>query len=210
MEAFEIARINMVKSQILPSNITNEVLIDVITEIPRHIFIPENKQGIAYIDGSLLVGNGRYILAPMIFAKMIEALDIKGSESVLDIACGTGYSSAVMANLCKKIVAVESSTDLASKAHLNLNKLGVDNVIIISNSLADGHEEGAPYNIIFINGAVSKVPQGLFNQLAENGKLITIISKTPNSGSIILYKKTNGAISSSEIFDVNQPVIEDF
>lgn len=210
MEAFEIARTNMVKSQILPNNITNSAFIDVIMEIPRHIFIPENKQGVSYIDSSLPVGDGRYILPPMVFAKMIEALNIKGDESVLDIACGTGYSSAVIANLCKKVVAVESSTDLASKAHLNLNKLGVENVIIISNSLARGHEEGAPYNIILINGAVKEVPAKLFDQLADNGKLITIISKTPNSGSIVIYSKVSGVTSSREVFDVNLSIIEDF
>ena len=210
MEAFETARINMVKNQILPSNINNELLVDVIMDIPRQIFIPEDKQGVAYIDGSLQIGAGRYILPPMVFAKMAEALDIKGSESVLDIACGTGYSSAVLANLCKKIVAVESNTDLASKAHQNLNKLGVSNVIIISNTLSRGHEEGSPYDIIFINGAIKEIPQNLFGQLAENGKLVTIISKTPYSGSIIVYKKEKGTISSKEIFDVNIPLIEDF
>jgi len=210
MEAFETARINMVKGQILPSNITNEALLDVVTGMPRHIFVPDDKRGVAYIDGRLLVGEGRYILPPMVFAKMIEALGIKGSESVLDIACGTGYSSAVLANLCKKVFAIESSADLASKAHQNLNMLGIGNVIIISNILAEGHEEGAPYNIIFINGAVKEVPGNIFNQLSEHGKLVTIISKTPNSGSIVLFKKVGGKIYSDEIFDINLPIIEDF
>jgi protein-L-isoaspartate(D-aspartate) O-methyltransferase len=210
MEAFDIARTNMVKNQILPSNITNTAFIDVIMELPKHIFIPENKQGISYIDSSLTVGAGRYILSPMIFAKMIEALNIKGDESVLDIACGTGYSSAIIANLCKKVVSVESNADLASKAHLNLNRLGISNVIIISNSLAGGHEEGGPYDIIIINGAVKEVPNSLFDQLTDNGRLVTIISKAPHSGSIVIYTKSAGAISAREVFDVTISIIEDF
>ena len=210
MEAFEVARINMVKSQILPNRIKNGALVDIVMEIPRHIFVPEDKQGIAYIDGSLPVGGGRYILPPMVFAKMIEALDIKGDESALDIACGTGYSSAVLANLCKKVFSVESNKDLASKAHLNLNRLGIGNVIIISNILTEGHEEGAPYNVILINGAVKEVPSNIFNQLAEGGRLVTVVSKTVNSGSIVVFHKINGNISSGEVFDINLPIIEDF
>ncbi len=210
MDFFEIARTNMVKSQLLPNNISNEAFIAVIKEIPRQIFVPENKQGIAYFDGSLWLGDGRYILPPMVFAKMIESLAIKGDESVLDIACGTGYSSAVLAKLCKKIVAVEANTDQASKAHLNLTRLGITNVIIIGNTIASGHEEGGPYNIIFINGAVKKVPQNIFNQLADGGKLVTILSKTPNSGNIVVYNKINDEVTCEEIFDISLPVIEDF
>jgi protein-L-isoaspartate(D-aspartate) O-methyltransferase len=210
MEAFKSARINMVKGQILPNDIKNQALIDVLTEIPRHIFIPDERRGVAYIDGSLLVGEGRYILPPMVFAKMVEALGIKGDESVLDIACGTGYSSAVLANLCKKVCAIESSADLASKAHQNLNSLGIANVIIISNLLAEGHKESAPYDVILINGAVREVPGSLFAQLSENGKIVAILSKAANAGSIVLFNKTNGKISSVEIFDVNLQLIEDF
>lgn len=210
MEAYELARTNMVKSQILTQKINNEALVEVINTIPRHIFVPEDRQGIAYIDQSIQVGHGRYILPPMVFAKMVEALDIKGAESVLDIACGTGYSSVIFANLCKKVVAVESNTDLASKAHLNLNKLAVRNVIIISDTLADGHEEAAPYEVVFINGAVKEIPQRILSQLAEGGKLVSIISKARNSGAITLFSKINGAVVGTEIFDVNLPVIEDF
>jgi protein-L-isoaspartate(D-aspartate) O-methyltransferase len=210
MKDFETARINMVKGQILPNNIANEALIEVVTKLPRHIFVPEDKQGIAYIDGRINVGSGRYMLPPMILAKMVEALDIKGNESALDIACGTGYSSAVLANLCKKVFAIEPHADLASKAHQNLNKLSIGNVIIISNQLADGHEEGSPYDIILINGSVKAVPEKILNQLSENGKLIVIINKTQNLGAAVLFSKKNGLLSSREIFDVNLPPIEEF
>lgn len=210
MEAYEIARTNMVKSQILPQNIRNELLVDIISKTPRQIFIPEEKQGVAYIDEAVSVGGGRYILSPMVFAKMVEALDIKGTESILDIACGTGYSSVILAKLCRKVVAVESNNDLASKAHLNLNKLGINNVIIIGDRLVDGHEESAPYDIIFINGAIKEIPSSLLSQLGDNGKLITIVSKSRNMGSIVLLKKINSIVSSEDIFDVNLPIIEDF
>lgn len=210
MEAYELARANMVKSQILPQNIRNELLVEIISKTPRQIFIPEERQGIAYMDEAVMVGGGRYIMPPMVFAKMVEVLDIKGNESILDIACGTGYSSVILANLCRKVVAVESNNDLASKAHLNLNKLGVNNVIIIGDRLVDGHEESAPYDIIFINGAIKEVPASLLGQLGDNGKLITIISKARNMGSIVLLKKINGVTSSEDIFDVNLPLIEDF
>lgn len=210
MEAFEIARENMVKGQISPNGVYNKALTDVILRVPKHIFIPEERQGIAYIDGSIDVGQGRYILPMMIFAKMLEALDIKGVESVLDVACGTGYSSAILANLCKKVVAVESESELASKAHMNLNKIGADNVIIMVNPLADGHETSAPYDIIVVNGAVKEVSQKLFDQLGNGGKMVVVVQDAWNSGKIVLYKKVDGTISCEDIFDVNMDVIVDF
>lgn len=210
MEAFEAARINMVKSQILPQRISNKLLVEIISDIPRHIFVPEDKQGIACIDGKILVGNGRYLLPPMIFSMMLEALDLQGNETVLDIACGTGYSSAILAKLCKKITALESSSELASKAHQNFNKLGIKNIIIINNILSEGHREGSPYDAIVVNGAVNEIPEELFEQLNENGKLVAIISKEANLGKIVVFTKKSGKISNNEIFETNLPIIEDF
>lgn len=210
MESFEIARINMVKSQILPQNITNQALVDIIAKTPRQIFVPEEKHGISYIDGSINVGGGRYLLPPMVFAKMVEALNLQNNGSVLDIACGTGYSSAILANFFKKVVAVESNTELASRAHLNLNKLGIDNVFIIGNNLADGYEEAAPYDAIFINGAVKEIPQKLFDQLLDNGKLVTILSYTTYSARVVVFTKINGKVSGNDVLDINLPIIEDF
>lgn len=210
MELFDIARKNMVSGQVLPNGVSNPSVIEVLSRIPRHIFVSDEMQGIAYFDGGLPVGYGRNILPPLIFAKMLEAMEITGGESVLDIACGTGYSSAVLANLCKKVVAVESESELASKAHLNLNKIGVDNVIIMVNPLAIGHETGAPYDAILINGAVKEIPEGLFAQLGENGRLVVVIADDDNSGKIMLYKKDHGSIIATEIFDVNVTPIADF
>ncbi len=210
MEAFDIARTNMVKSQILPNRVLNNNVIETIQNTPRHIFVPDNKEKIAYIDSFIPLDTNRYLLPPMVFAKMLEVIDIKGNENVLDVACGTGYSSVILANLCKNVVAVESNTTLASQAHLNLNKLGIQNVIIIGNELKDGHEESSPYDIIFINGAIKEQPGSLLNQLSENGRLVTIISKGDNYGAIILYKKNKLGIEKEEVFEVNLPVIEDF
>lgn len=210
MEAFETARINMVKSQILPQRITNKLLVEIISDIPRHIFVPEDKQGIACIDGKIMVGTSRYMLPPMIFAKMLEELDLQGNETVLDIACGTGYSSAILSKLCKKVTAVESNSELASKAHMNFNKLGIKNIIIIDNILAEGHQEGQPYEAIVINGAVKEVPKALFDQLNENGKLVAVVSTNSNLGKIVVFQKTNGKVFQNEIFETNLPIIEDF
>lgn len=210
MDYFSTAKTNMIKSQLLPNKIGGGPLIKAMEETPRHIFTKEEHQTIAYFDGKLDLGNGRYILPPMVFAKMVDALSLHSSAKLLDIACGTGYSSAILSRLCHKIVAIESQNNLAAKANQNLNLLGINNVIIISSQLKLGQEDNAPYDAILINGAVKEVPESLLSQLNNNGKLVTLISKSLGFGHIALYSKENGQIKVSNIFDVSLPVIEDF
>lgn len=200
----------MVKGQVLPNKITDSSLIQAILETPRHNFIPEKFQGVSYIDETIPLGKNRFNLSPIVLSRMLQELNIKKSDSVLDIACGSGYSSAILSHIAKKVIAVESDSDLASKAHLSLKRMNIDNVVIISEILSQGHPDGAPYDIIFINGALNEKPDSLIAQLGESGRLAVVIKKSRHMGIATLFRRIDGIIVEEELFDADVPLIADY
>lgn len=202
-----IARTNMVLGQIEPNTSLSQPLRDALMEIPRHNFVPKHLQGVAYVDKQLAVGHGRYLMSPMQFSIMVQLAAVGPQDTVLDIGCTTGYSAAVFSRLAKKVIALEPDAELASKANHSLNGLGIANSIIISGNRAEGHPEAAPYDVIFINGAVQKVPERLLAQLADKGRLIAVVYRQSdyNSlsqtalGEVVLFQRDKDLVSQRSI-----------
>lgn len=213
-----LARTNMVNGQIIPNVPPNQPLYDAMLTIPRHAFLPSHLQGVAYIDQDIVLNSRRHLMSPMLFSQLVHAAAITPSDVILDLGCGTGYSTAILACIGKKIIALESDADLASKANHNLHTLGIKNSIIISGELAEGHPEAAPYDVIFINGAVQNIPATLFNQLADNGRLVAIMYQTNSQhsilstvfGEIILFQKNKDLISKKHILPTASFPLVDF
>jgi protein-L-isoaspartate(D-aspartate) O-methyltransferase len=210
LDNFFIARSNMIKGQVLPNKITDAQIIKIIADLPRHHFVPEAFKDVAYTDKSLEIGGGRYLMAAHIFARMVQAIEVKKSDVILDVACGSGYSSAIFASLAKKIVAVESDADLAAKANLNLKKLDIGNVIVLNNKLTDGHTEAAPYDIVFINGAIKSPPHSLMSQLAEGGRLVTVVADSDSTGRAMIFRRQEERIVKTDLFDAVLNIIPEF
>lgn len=199
----------MIKGQILPNKIVDAAIIKAMSEIHRHSFIPEHFKQIAYCDEHIKIGNERYALSPVVFSQMVQAVGVSKNDSVLDVACGSGYSSAVLAGIAKKVVAIESDSELASKANLLLKSINIGNAIILNNKLSYGCPESAPYDIIFINGAVKNKPQTLIEQLKDGGKLVVVMKKSDYVGVVTLFTKQNNTTTKLELFDAMVPVLED-
>lgn len=210
MDTYALARENMIKGQVLPNRVGTESIIAAMMDIPRHLFIPEHYQDIAYSDADIPLNEHRFIISPFIFAQMVQAARISKEDLVLDIACGTGYSSAIIAKLAKKVVALESEAELASKANLLLKKLNINNVILLAEKVSQGCQESSPYDVIIINSAVEKAPYLLMDQLAEGGRLVVVINKTPYTGSLVVFTRSHGQIVQSDVMDVALPVIPEF
>ncbi len=210
MDNYGLARINMVKNQILPGNVSQEAMVTVLFETPRHLFVPERLSAIAYTDENIELAEGRYFLPPLLFAKMLQLAKINKDTKILDVGCGYGYSSAVFSKIAKKVVATECDSALASKANLALNRLGYDNVIVIGGKLPAGHPEGAPYDVIFINGAIEEIPQPLVEQLAGNGSIIAIMKDSDYTGNVIVAKKIGDKMGTEYLFDAVFSVLPGF
>ncbi|MEI6985280.1 MAG: protein-L-isoaspartate O-methyltransferase [Rhodospirillaceae bacterium] len=213
MTNFAAAHINMVECQIRPNRVTDGRLIDAMKAVPRELFVPEGLQGIAYFDGGMPVNANRRLLEPMLLARMIQAAEIAPNDLVLDIGCATGYSSAILARLARAVVALEVDTDLFDFATKALAAQLVDSALPIKAQLAAGHPAKAPYDVILINGAVAEVPEEVLTQLADGGRLVTVVAckhAIARMGRVMLFRRTGPMVSSTTLFEAAAPMMPGF
>ncbi len=202
-ENYAEARQSMVLSQLRPNNVTSDTVADAMNAVPREEFVPKDLRGVAYMDEDLLVAEERYLIEPRVFGRMLQAVQVSETDVVLDIACGTGYSSAVLGKLAQAVVAIENQPELVEKATEILTRLEADNVAVVEAALDAGNEKQGPYNIIHINGALEEVPDSLIGQLAEGGRLICVIGSNP--GVATLYRKIDGKCKPTALFNAAVP-----
>jgi protein-L-isoaspartate(D-aspartate) O-methyltransferase len=198
-----LARANMVNNQVTPSRVTDQRLIEAMLKTPRELFVPAEYTGVAYSDTQIRIGNGRTLFDPTTFARMAQLAKLEENDLVLDIGSGTGYSTAIFANLVKKVISIEPEEKLASAANYTLNQLGIRNAIIISEMMLDGHPEGGPYNVIFLNGSVTKIPDQLIDQLSDGGRLVAIVKQPGKLGEVMLIERHGSTVTSRMVFEAN-------
>ena len=206
---FDTARRNMVDSQIRPNNVTEERLIGAMASLPREAFVASEYQGVAYIDDAVPLGNGRHMMAPMVMARLIEAASPAPQDLALVIGCATGYEAAVLSHLVGAVVAVESDAGMVQQAAQTLTGLEIDTVAVVEGGLDKGYPDQAPYDVIFFNGAVADIPDGISRQLAEGGRLIAVVSGD-GPGKARRITNHRGGLSSQDIFDANTPLLPGF
>ena len=209
MSDYAVARRNMIESQLKPNRVTDERVIGVMATLPREIFVSQSLKGVAYVDEDVEVAPGRYLMEPAIFARMVQEAKIGSKDIVLEIGCGAGYSTAVLARLAASVIAVESDPALARTATQNLAAAGIDNAAVIEGALEAGHSRRAPYQVVFVNGAVSKVPARLLDQVAEGGRLIAV-ERGAGRSQVVLYSRSGGLIGHRALFDANVPIVPGF
>lgn len=211
MVDYALARLNMVESQIRTNKVTDPALIDAFDTIPREVFVPKAKRGIAYVDEALEVGGSRYLLEPMVLARLLQAAMPKPGDVALDIACGTGYATVVLSKLVSMVVGIEEDQNLVDAGNANLEALTIDNAAIVTGALGDGYTKQAPYDVILIDGGVDAVPPKLFDQLADGGRLVTIEGGSPTEpGVAVLYEKLGARIGRRILFDAGTPMLSEF
>jgi protein-L-isoaspartate(D-aspartate) O-methyltransferase len=186
MTDFSVQRLNMVESQVRPSDVTDQRILRAMQEVPRELFVPAQLAPLAYIDDPVPVtrarpkgGEPRSLLPPRTLAKLVQLLDIKADSVVLDVGCATGYSTAVLARLADRVVALESDPDLVRTAKNVLASLGVSNVMVVEGALAGGAAAHERFDAILLNGAVPSVPAALFDGLADGGRLAAMLRRGP-------------------------------
>ena len=157
----------MVESQIRPNKVTDERLMSAMATLPREVFVPTEFQSVAYVDKAIPLGDGRYLMEPMITARLIQAAQPASSDVALTIGCGTGYGAAVLSHMVSTVVAVECDGGLAKQATQTLMDLGIDTVAVVRDPLEDGYADQAPYDVIFFDGAVAEISDVISSQLAE-------------------------------------------
>ena len=203
MAEFAVQRRSMVDSQLRTNKVVDEALIAALLEVPRERFVPDRLAPVAYVDEDLPLEDGRFLMEPMIFARLVQLLSVSPSDIVLDIGCGPGYSSAVLSRLCSTVVALECDSGLAETARRNLARADIDNVIVVDGPLAAGYPDQAPYNAILLGGAVPEIGTALTGQLAADGRLAAVVAQGPAPGRAICATESGGSVSTRIAFDAN-------
>ena len=200
MTKFAAARHNMVESQVRPNGITDHRIIDAMAQVKREDFVPAGRKTIAYLDDDVQLKEGRYLIEPMAFARMIHLALIKPTDRVLVVGAGTGYGAKIISMLAKSVVALESDLELAGLARDFL--AGSKNIEVVEGSFAAGHAAGAPYDVIIVEGRIAAVPESLFAQLANEGRIVAAVGNTDVS-KMQIATLTDGHRSSRFAFDVS-------
>lgn len=171
----EKARFNMIEQQVKPWNIVDQRLIKAMVEIPREKFIPESYQNLAYADIAIPLGHNQNMLAPREIARLLQALELQGDEKVLEVGCGSGYASALLAKLASKVYSIDIVSDFVASASQKLKKLSLTNVTVEEGDGSDGYLAHAPYDAILITSAMPELPNNLKRCLNARGRLVAIL-----------------------------------
>ncbi|AFL52111.1 protein-L-isoaspartate(D-aspartate) O-methyltransferase [Sinorhizobium fredii] len=202
---FEAARIKMVDNQIRTTDVTSHSVLTAFLSVPREEFVPAKMKELAYIDTDIELTGGtapRYLMEPSPLAKLLQLAEISKPDKVLEIGSGTGYASAVLSLIAGSVVALESDESLAGSATETLARLDYGNVTVATGDLTKGHAAEAPYDVIFINGAVEVIPASLFEQLRDGGRLVAV-EGFGNASRAKLYVRESGRTSERSDFNTS-------
>jgi protein-L-isoaspartate(D-aspartate) O-methyltransferase len=210
MSGFSIARQKMVDGQVRPSDVTDLRIIDAMLAVPREAFVPQDKQALAYLDIDLDVSEGgserRFLIKPVVTAKMLQAAEIKDTDNVLVVGCATGYAAAVVARLAGQVTATESDSSLAARAKDVLAELGIGNVTVRTADPSEGDAANAPYDVIVLNGATEVTPDRLYPQLKDGGRLVGVFAMAqPPRAMIVTHSHAD--FGTRALFDAAVPVL---
>lgn len=201
---YALLRVKMVDGQLRTTGITDSRILSAMGSIPREAFLPSARRPLAYLDEDIDIptasGSPRYLMEPAPFAKLVQLAAVRATDRVLDVGCGTGYSSAVLSRLAASVDGLECETDLADSARASLAKLGAGNVAVLDGALEDGYPQNAPYDVIVLGGAVDEVPEALFAQLDEGGRLVAVTGEG-NAGIARICVKEGGVVSCRRTFN---------
>ncbi len=211
---FDAARQAMVDCQLATNNVLSERVLQAMGTIPREVFLPEGKRASAYLDEDILIGEGRYMMEPMVIGRMIQALEPRPTDIALDVGGGSGYSAAVLSTMVETVIALEPHDMLRQYAVKMWSDLDLCNIADIDGDSIETAVRNGPYDIIFVNGAVHEVPKLLTMQLREEtGRMVCVLRENPKgSGKVVLVERAPGHDDPCvfPLFDANVPYLYEF
>lgn len=202
------AREQMVDCQIRTSDVTDPNVVGAFLTVPREEFVPQELRPLAYCDSHLQTGE-RMLMSPASMAMLLQAARIKDTDVVLDIGCGTGYSTAVISQICQFVVGLESARDLGNIASENLSRLEYDNSVVVEGPLHDGYPTEGPFDVIFLGGSIEELPGGLLSQLKSGGRLVAV-EGSGNAAVAKIWINSDGSTSARPLHNCAIPPLAGF
>ena len=210
MTEFGAARVHMIESQLRPGKVIDARVLGAFAGIRRELFVPEHLRAVAYVDEDLPLGKGRYLMEPMVAARLLQAAAIERTDTVLIIGAATGCEAALAAALARSVIALEEELELARCAREALVEHSIASVSVVEGPLDQGYRSRAPYDVMLFGGAVAEVPSEIDSQLAEGGRLLAVVKSANGIGRAILRTKTGGVMAQRVLFDAATPLLPGF
>jgi protein-L-isoaspartate(D-aspartate) O-methyltransferase len=207
MSDYTAARLNMVESQVRPNKVTDLRILRGMLNMPRERFVPDRMKSVAYVDEDIPVSADRFLMEPMVQARLLQSIEPQSGDRALEIGCGTGYGTAILSGMVAEVTALDSDAGLVQMAQANLRSLDVSNARVVVGSLTNGYPAGAPYNLIVYSGAVEEVPTSVTDQLADGGRLAVVVAPPDQPPVAVLITRIGNALSRRTIFDASTPVL---
>lgn len=217
---FERARRNMIDCQIRPNRVINPDVIAAMETTPRELFTPPSKRALAYLDQDLALGDGRWLIEPMVLARLVQALSPQRDEVALVVGSGAGYGAAILSQLTQTVFALETDADLSRAAAQAWPAAGCDNVVAVSGPLPDGAPAHAPFDVILVEGAVDGAPGALIAQIGSGGRMVCVEREPMTTaqvsglagglGRAALYSNADGVTGRRFLFDAYTPALPGF
>jgi protein-L-isoaspartate(D-aspartate) O-methyltransferase len=192
---FQAQRVKMVDGQLRTTDVTGHALLRAYLDVPRELFVPEDKRDLAHLDADIEITPGRFLGEASPIAKLMTLADISVADTVLNVGAGTGYEAAILSKLAGKVVALESDAALAGRAEENLRTLGAVNVTVAVGDLSAGCAKHGPYDVIIMSGSVAALPADFLTQLKDGGRL-AVVEGGERLGEARLYVRNGNGVSS--------------
>ena len=210
MTVYETARAKMIDCQLRPNKVTDERILGAFARVQRELFVPEQLRGVAYVDEDLPLGRGRYLMEPMVAARLLQAAMPDRKDTALVVGAAVGYEAALLAPLARSLVALEDDVELARLGRAALVDHRIASVYYVEESLSAGHRQRAPYDVILFGGAVAEIPSEIAAQLSEGGRMAAVFRPGQGVGRATLTTRTGGVLAQRVIFDAATPLLPGF
>ena len=206
---FEQARFNMVEQQIRPWEVLDQDVLDLLMTVKREEFVPAAYRDLAFTEVEIPIGCGQVMLKPVIEGKVLQALRLGKSDSVLEVGTGSGYFAALLAARTEWVRTIEIEPELVKLASANLARNGVENVVVVQGDGIGGWAERAPYDVIVVSGGLPFVPQALLEQLKVGGRLFAFVGEAPVMKARLVTCEAEGRFRTEDIFETVVPMLKD-
>lgn len=209
MPTAEQLRANMVESQLRTNRINSDRVINAFRTVPRENFVAPERRAFAYVDEDLPVAPGRFLMEPMVLGRLIQEAAPTPEEKILLVGAATGYTAALLSLLGADVVALEDNADLIAIGRERLGELGIENVTFVEGELTKGHAAGAPYDLVFIDGAVEEVPAAIVEQIKDGGRLAAV-QVIDGVGKGVIGRRSGVGFGVFDFMDAAVPVLPGF
>jgi protein-L-isoaspartate(D-aspartate) O-methyltransferase len=205
----EQARFNMIEQQIRPWNVLDQDVLDLLVVVKREDFVPPAYKALAFVDTDIPLPGGESMFSPKVEARILQEVQVKKHENVLEIGAGSGYMTALLAHKARHVTSVEIAPELKAMAEANLAKAGVSNVTVELGNGAQGWSAGAPFDVIVISGGLESLPEAFLKQVKVGGRIAAIIGEAPAMTAQVITRVSDTAYDTVKVFETNVKLLSD-